>query len=389
MTNGRRHDYSDKMKKINWYIFRQLLVATILVASTLTCMVWLTQSLKFVEMIVNRGLSITLFLNLTILLLPSFLAFILPIAVFTSVMFTYNRLIIDSELVVMRASGYSHFMIARPALLLATLTTITCFTITTYFLPASYREFKDLQFSLRNSLPTMLLQEGVFNNVMEGITVYIRKKETTGELSGIVIHDARLIEKPITMMAERGVISSGEKGPRVIMINGNRQQVNSQDGRLSLLYFDKYTFDIGKKTRDPITRWREPRERYLPNLINPNPNVKQDMQWYNKLITEGHHRLSMPLLPLAFTFVGLALLLSGSFNRRGQFWRIFLAIGIIILLETSHLGLKNLGEKAINLVFLMYLVPMTAILISTYFLSNLTYKDSASSSKNISDLEQK
>ena len=214
------------MKKINWYIFRQLLVATILVASTLTCMVWLTQSLKFVEMIVNRGLSINLFLNLTILLLPSFLAFILPIAVFTSVMFTYNRLIIDSELVFMRASASSHFMIARPALLLATLTTITCFTITTYFLPTSYREFKDLQFSLRNSLPTMLLQEGVFNHVMEGITVYIRNKESTGELSGIVIHDARLIKKPITMMAERGVISSGEKGPRVIMINGNRQQVD-------------------------------------------------------------------------------------------------------------------------------------------------------------------
>ncbi len=373
------------MKRINLYIFRQLLVATILVATTLTCMVWLTQSLRFVEMIVNRGLSISLFINFTILLLPTFLAFILPIAVFTAVIFTYNRLIIDSELVVMRASGYSHFMIARPAIILATFVTLICYSITLYFLPTSYREFKDLQFSFRNSLPTILLQEGVFNTVMEGVTVYIRSKKSTGELFGIVIHDARSPKRPITMMAERGVISSSKKGPRVVMFSGNRQQVDSQDGRLSLLYFDKYTFDIGTKTKNPITRWREPRERYLQTLINPDPSVKQDVQWYNKLVTEGHHRLSAPLLPLAFTFLGLALLLSGSFNRRGQLWRILLAIGFILILETSHLGVKNLGEKAIHLVFLMYLIPITTIVVSAYFLSHFRYKAVSGTNKNTSE----
>ena len=361
------------------------MVATVLVATTLTCMVWLTQSLRFVEMIVNRGLSVTLFINFTILLLPTFLAFILPIAIFTAVIFTYNRLIIDSELVVMRASGYSHFMIARPAIILAVFVTLICYSITLYFLPTSYREFKDLQFSFRNSLPTILLQEGVFNTVMDGVTIYIRNRRSTGELFGIVIHDARSPKQPITMMAERGVISSSKTGPRVVMFSGNRQQVDSKDGRLSLLYFDKYTFDIGTKTRDPITRWREPRERYLRTLINPNPNVKQDLQWYNKLVTEGHHRLSIPLLPLAFTFLALALLLSGSFNRRGQLSRILLAVGFVLILETSHLGVKNLGEKAIHLVFLMYLIPITTIVVSAYFLSHFRYREVSETNKKVSE----
>ena len=44
---------------------------------------------------------------------------ILPIAVFAAVMFTYNRLLVDSELVVLRAGGCSQFMIARPAIILA------------------------------------------------------------------------------------------------------------------------------------------------------------------------------------------------------------------------------------------------------------------------------
>ena len=271
----------------------------------------------------------------------------------------------------MRASGYSQFMIARPAVILATLVTLICFSITTYFLPASYREFKDLQFSLRNSLPTVLLQEGVFNTVMKGVTVYVRNKGDAGELSGIVIHDARSPKSPITMMAERGKILSSNQGPRVVMVNGNRQQVDSKDGHLSLLYFDRYSFDISTMTKEPITRWREPRERYLKTLIKPNPENREDMQWYNKLIMEGHHRLSMPLFPLAFTFVGLALLLGGNFNRRGQLWRVLFAVGIIIILETSHLGVKNIGEKAINLAFLMYLIPIAPIIVSVCVLSNL------------------
>ena len=334
-------------------------------------MVWLTLSLRFVEMIVNRGLSIPLFLNFTLLLLPTFFAYILPIAVFASVIFTYNRLIIDSELIVMRASGYSQFMIARPAIILATLVTLICFSITTYFLPASYREFKDLQISLRNSLPTILLQDGVFNTVMKGVTVYVRKNNDEGELSGIVIHDSRSPKSPVTMMAERGVIISSQRGPRVVMVNGNRQQVDPKDGHLSLLYFDRYSFDIGTTTKDPTTRWREPRERFLTTLMNPSPKDSRDMRWYNKLIIEGHHRLSMPFFALAFTFVGLALLLGGSFNRRGQLWRVVSAVGIIIILETSHLGVKNLGEKATNLAFLMYLIPILPIIVSACFLGNL------------------
>jgi len=330
-------------------------------------------------MIVNRGLSIPLFLNFTLLLLPTFFAFILPIAVFASVIFTYNRLIIDSELIVMRASGYSQFMIARPAIVLATLVTLVCFSITTYFLPASYREFKDLQFSLRNSLPSILLQDGVFNTVMKGVTVYVRKRNDAGELSGIVIHDARSPKSPVTMMAESGVITPSQKGPRVVMVNGNRQQIDPKDGHLSLLYFDRYSFDIGKRSRDPITRWREPRERFLKTLINPNSKDPQDMQWYNKLIIEGHHRLSMPLFPLAFTFVGLALILGGSFNRRGQLWRVISAVGIIIILETSHLGIKNLGEKSVNLAFMMYIIPILPIIISACFLSNLVSKNNRKS----------
>ena len=85
------------------YVLGQLLVGMILVTAGLTCVIWLSQSLKFVEMIVNRGLSVGTFIFMTGLLLPNFLLIILPIALFTVIVFTYSKLINDRELVIMRA----------------------------------------------------------------------------------------------------------------------------------------------------------------------------------------------------------------------------------------------------------------------------------------------
>ena len=72
-------------KLITWlgrYIFRQLSLALRAVSGGLTALIWLTQSLRFVELVVNRGLSMTVFIRLTSLLIPSFVAVILPITTF-------------------------------------------------------------------------------------------------------------------------------------------------------------------------------------------------------------------------------------------------------------------------------------------------------------------
>ena len=359
--------YSYTVRRIDRYIFRQLFATTLFVAIALTCVVWLTQSLRFVEMIVNRGLSASLFVYFTMLLVPSFIAIILPIALFIAILFIYNRLLVDSELVVLRAGGYSQYSLARPALTLTLLVTIACCTLTFYLMPASYREFKDLQFTLRNSFPTVLLQEGVFSRVMKGVTVYVGKRDIDGELSGIIVHDARNKNQPITMMAERGSIVAGESGPRVLLVTGSRQQVDEKDGSLSLLYFERYSFDIKTVESSVQGRWREPRERYLNELFY-SEDQRNKIQFFSKLRMEGHHRLATAILPLSFALVALAFLLGGDFNRRGQLFRVLGAVSTVIVIEIAQLGAKNLGEKTQGIYLLMYLTPLLPALLAAWLL---------------------
>ena len=68
--------------RLDRYIFRQLGLSLLAATSGLVALIWLTQSLRFVELVVNRGLSLLVFLNLTGLLIPNFVAVILPITTF-------------------------------------------------------------------------------------------------------------------------------------------------------------------------------------------------------------------------------------------------------------------------------------------------------------------
>ena len=88
-----------------------------LVTIGLSAILWLTQSLRFIEITVNKGASLAFFFKLTILILPNFLTVILPVSLFSVVLFTFHKMISDREIIALRAAGVSHIVLARPGTL--------------------------------------------------------------------------------------------------------------------------------------------------------------------------------------------------------------------------------------------------------------------------------
>src|ERR671938_1842561 len=103
------------MPRLPRYTLHKTLGATLFVTAALTAAIWLAQSLRLIDLIVNRGLSLELFLYLAVLILPRFLDIVLPIGIFIAVLFTYSKLTAESEIVVMRAAGIGPAGLARPA----------------------------------------------------------------------------------------------------------------------------------------------------------------------------------------------------------------------------------------------------------------------------------
>jgi lipopolysaccharide export system permease protein len=346
-------------RTLNWYIFRQLFFATIFVTLALTCAIWLTQSLHFVKLIINRGMSLGSFLELTLLLLPTFLLIIMPIALFLAVLFAYNKMVGDRELVIMRTTGMSPFQLARPALIVSVLVSLMCMALSFYLLPASFRQFKSLEYSARNDFSSILIQEGAFNTFGEGLTIYVRAR-SDNELLGLLVQDNRNKEKLVTMMAEKGALIAAGDSPRVVMLNGNRQELDRRSGKVSILYFERYSFELGLLGKESENHWLEPGERYLWELLDPG-NSPNDIAYRGKLLAEGHNRIVAPLYPLAFVIVALAVLLSGEFDKRGQLKRILTAVALIAIIQVLAIGINNLAAKFPEAIVLMYVNALVPI----------------------------
>jgi len=151
------------------------------------------------------------------------------------------------------------------------------------------------------------------------------------------------------------------------MENGNRQEIRPGTGRFSLLYFDRYTVELTDFGNAPQARWREPKERFLHELLSPGDG-RQDRRHRLELLAEGHNRIVGPLYTLVFVVIGMAALLAGEFNRRGQALRVLTAIACVAALEGASLALHDLSSRNAAAVPAMYAAVLLSIGLGLYVL---------------------
>jgi lipopolysaccharide export system permease protein len=367
-TKGTRDAIIATMSGITRYILRQLALGTVLVSLTLAFVVWLTQSLQFLQFIITKGLAVAAWLKLTVLLLPWFLSVILPAALFLVTLFVYNKLIMDRELVVAQAAGISRLGLARPAMLSAAAAAFTGYLLTLFIVPQAHQSFRTLQWTIRNDVSQFILREGTFNQLTKDLTVYVRGRGQDGELLGVLIHDTRAPEASATIMAERGAVGRSDSGSRVLLFNGSRQSLEPNTGNLSVLYFDSYAVDFGTLQATPDNRYENNRERGTWDLLTAAPSDTVPARVALRMRAEGHQRLVEPLNSLGFTLVALVFLLTGGFSKHGQTARIVAAIGTVVVLQASAIGAANLTGKDALFTPLMYVVALLPIALGMYII---------------------
>jgi lipopolysaccharide export system permease protein len=359
------------MSEITRYILRQLIVGTLLVSAALSCIVWLTQSLRFLQFVVNKGLALSAWIKLTLLLLPSFLAVVIPPALFFVVLFVYNKLTMDRELVVAQAAGISRVSLAKPAIWSAAGAAFICLVLTLIIVPQSLRAFREIQWAMRNDVSQVLLREGAFNQITTGLTMYVRERVGRGELRGILVHDARNPGDPTTLLAERGVLAGGNNGPHVQLLNGSRQELTAGGTGVSVLYFDSYTIDFGNLGNNVgNSRVEDFRERGVIDLFMASEKDGFGPRELQRMRAEAHQRLVGPLSTFSYTLAALAFLLTGGFDRRGQAMRITGAVAVLVALEAAGLGATDLAGRAPLYIPLMYAVGLLPAVLGLYIIAS-------------------
>lgn len=336
------------MSIIDRYIFKQILIATVFITAVLAALVFLMQSLRFIDLVVNAGASGIYIWLQTLLYLPGFFEIILPIGLVAAVLFIYNRLTMDSELIVLRALGFSPARLARPALILSSMLCIILFIIMGWISPISKSEAITIRQDIKAQISSLVFREAVFNEAGPKLMVYIRDRDSKGRLNGLIIHDSRDPTKPAsTVIARSGILVSTPTGQQVLVYKGSRQEVDKQTGIMKRLDFDQYTIDLPEANKSQDKRWSEPEERTMGELIEAiNDRETETRSARRELRVEIQKRFLLPFLVPGFALIGLSFLLIGNHERRGQSSRILIAIFVIVVLQLMFLTSYNLAKQS-------------------------------------------
>jgi lipopolysaccharide export system permease protein len=374
------------MYRLFKYVLRQLAGPVGLFIFLLTSVIWLSQSLRLLDLVINRGQSAPTFFYLTLLMVPSLLVVVLPIAYFAGTLYGLHKLNADSELTVMSASGFSPGQLLAPVLVAAGAVMLATYACGLYLMPFCQRLMRDKEIDIRGDIGAAILNEGQFNTPSRGLTVFMRELTPDGELRGVLVHDERDRLRPTTYLAESGVLAQTPAGARLIMLDGTIEQGTVQGAcrhgptapttnnghlskctssgfappSLSVLKFKRYVFDLDQfngRRQDSELRTSE---RYMSELLWPASSRPLKLETRNAYFAEANNRLAAPLYCLVFALIAFAAVTLGRHARGAYALRLTGASIGAAALRIGGYGIQGIAARNPVFCVLFYLIPLVS-----------------------------
>ena len=351
------------MSTYKTYILKSILPPLAMLTVILTSLVWITQTLRLIHLL-DKGIEFKHFLKLIILLIPSLLFMILPIIAVLTVIYVYNRLQEERQLVILRSSGLSNYDLAKPALLIAAIITIISYYISAYLMPLSYNNLKQGLNDFRESYVSNIIDTRTFNQISKHSNIYVDYKNSDGSLDGIVLFDNKVPEHRTILFAKKGrILTSGQHITEFELTDGLRHSYD-QLGHLTKLYFDHLIVAINNETPDSNERSKTSIELYIHEMLWPDKTLSAEKQ--QRLITDGHLRIVWPLFNFAFVFLALSIFLNQPYSRKIHIKQFVLTFAPILLAAWFHFTLQKIAYKDLNYIFLCYANVFLCIIFSIW-----------------------
>jgi lipopolysaccharide export system permease protein len=343
--------------RLSIYVLLQLLGPVAILALLLTSVIWLVTSLPLLDLVINRGQSAPTFLYLMLLELPTPLTIIMPFAFFFATLFTLQRLAADSELVVMASAGYSLRQLAMPVLSAAAIIMVLTYACLIWLSPVGQRALNEKLLDIRADMAGALLNEGDFNPAAPGLTVFIRQLANNGDMHGILVHDSRDKLRPVTYIADKGILAQTISGPRLIMMDGTIETSSQNGKQLQVIQFQSETLNLDQFSGPARYNLRKLPERFLGELLWPaEQGVSQRIR--DQFYAEAHNRLSQPLYCIAFALIALAAVVRGRRQRGSVALRLGVAILAAVGLRVIGYAIVGLAQRHQPLVMAFYILPL-------------------------------
>jgi lipopolysaccharide export system permease protein len=356
------------MGSIDKYIFRTTLASFALVLVSLTGVIWITQALRGIDLMTSQGQTIITFLGITSLVIPALVLIIAPIALMIAISHTLNKLATDSEIIVMNAAGLSPFRLFRPFLYATCVVAVMVAFIAAYLAPDGMRRIKQWDAEITADVLTNILQPGRFAQLDTNLTIRIRERLPGGVLGGIFVDDRRDPKERVTIVADHGTVMKNGTGSYLILEDGNLERFEAGKRDPALVAFGRYAFDMSKFSNQGRDVALGIRERYLWELLSPEPDDPIYQQLSGQFRAELHDRFMSPVYPFAFAALTFAFLGTPRTTRQSRNFSMGGSILAVFGLRMAGFACSVVTVKTPAAALLQYSMLFAAIAIGLWMI---------------------
>lgn len=325
------------MARFDRYILAQLMVLFGFFALVLVAISWINQAVRLFDQLIGDGQSAVIFAEFTALTLPNVIRLVLPMAAFAAAVYVTNRLTSESELVVMQATGFSPWRLARPVLYFGVIVGVMMALLTHFLVPASLGQLRLREAEIAQNITTKLLSPGAFLHPAPGITFYVRDITPEGRMEDIFLSDRSDPVRAVTYSAARAHLVDVDGAPRLVMLDGMVQAYSATSDRLSVTHFTDFSYDIGRLLTRPDAPGRGPRWISTRELLADPAGIAVEVRTTpGRVLEELNMRFNQPLFCIVAAMIGFATLLQGGFSRFGVWRQIVAALVLLALVKLTE-----------------------------------------------------
>ena len=194
------------MKKINLYVFKQIIKSCTLVFFIFISIAWLLQISRLFSYLSNLKIDFVNVLFLSFFLIPNLINVTLPFIIIFGLIIAFIKFDKDKEIIAIFSLGLSIKEILKPFFLISIIAIFLYLFLNLFFSPYIYDKYKQKEFDLRNSINLDNINISNFIQLDENLILDFSKKEDVfedvfirfiGENENIVFaKKARIIKEP-------------------------------------------------------------------------------------------------------------------------------------------------------------------------------------------------
>jgi lipopolysaccharide export system permease protein len=357
----------------------------------LVVLVLLQQAVRLADLIAKQGVSPFTIAPVLALALPALVVTILPVCSLMAPAITYSRLATDSEILALRATGYSFYQLLTPILGLGVVMGVATAVLVLEIIPHANFLARQLIFEAVSTSLQLRLRERVFQSPLPGLAVYVERiDQKNGQLEGVLIADNRTVEAT-TIFASEAEIIPDFAGMRVIvkMRNGSLLRREGEQS-LQQATFERYSFviEVGNPWDGAELSRKRVREMTLAEIWQQVQTLKASGGSHLRALVEWHKRVALPVSCFVLVFVGAPV---GGLNRRtGRLGAFGISAGSLLLyyiLVTTGSSLAETG--AISPTLGVWAPNVVAVTAAVYLVRRVNSGQSFSRARQLAEAVHK